>query len=115
MIAITIILLILINFYGFLYSLLITKYNFSNSFKIQSKNIEYKVLKKRLPLILFNVSVLIFFNYIGIRFFDYVFLKDYNSIIVCFIDVVFSISEGNLTLFSLSIQNFEQTLPIIYI
>ena len=89
MIAITITLLILINFYGFLYSLLITKYNFSNSFKIQSKNIEYKVLKKRLPLIVFNVSVLIFFNYIGIRFFDHLFLKDYNSIIICFVEILF--------------------------
>jgi len=89
MIAITITLLILINFYGFLYSLLITKYNFSNSFKIQSKNIEYKVLKKRLPLIVFNVSVLIFFNYIGIRFFGHLFLKDYNSIIICFVEILF--------------------------
>ena len=52
MITITIILLILINLYGFLYSLLITKYNYSYNHKIQSKRIDYDTLEKRLPLIL---------------------------------------------------------------
>ena len=83
MITITIILLILINIYGFLYSLLITKYNYSYSNKIQLKRIDYGTLKKRLPLILFNVSVLVSFNYVGIKYFDHIFLKEYNSFMIC--------------------------------
>ena len=89
MIEITIILLILINFYGFLYSLLITKYNFSYTHKIQSKIINYDILKQRLPLILFNVSVLISFNYIGIKYFDHIFLKGYTSFIICLFEILF--------------------------
>ena len=89
MIKITLILLILINLYGFVYSLLITKYNYSSNSKIQQKKIDYSTLKKRLPLILFNISVLMLFNYIGIRYFDYIFLKDYNSIIICLFEVLF--------------------------
>ena len=89
MITITIILLILINLYGFLYSLLITKYDYSYSYKIQSKRIDYGTLKKRLPLILFNVSVLIFFNYIGIKYFDHIFLKEYNSFVICLFEILF--------------------------
>jgi len=89
MIAITIILLILINFYGFLYSLLITKYKLYQLSKIQPKVIDYKVLQERLPLILFNVSILILFNFIGIRYFSHIFLKEYNSILICFIEILF--------------------------
>ena len=89
MITITIILLILINLYGFLYSLLITKYNYSYSNKIQLKRIDYGTLKKRLPLILFNVSVLVSFNYVGIKYFDHIFLKEYNSFMICLFEVLF--------------------------
>lgn len=89
MITITIILLILINLYGFLYSLLITKYNYSYSHKIQLKRIDYGTLKKRLPLILFNVSVLVSFNYVGIKYFDHIFLKEYNSFMICLFEVLF--------------------------
>ena len=89
MITITIILLILINLYCFLYSLLITKYNYSYSNKIQLKRIDYGTLKKRLPLILFNVSVLVSFNYVGIKYFDHIFLKEYNSFMICLFEVLF--------------------------
>ena len=89
MIATTIILLVLINFYGFLYSLLITKYKSYQLSKIQSKIIDYDILKKRLPLILFNVFILILFNYIGIKYFSHVFLKGYNSILICFLEILF--------------------------
>ncbi len=78
-ILITVILLLFINVYGFLYSYLIIKKNFYNSFKIQSKNIDLKILLNRIPLVIFNVSILILLNIIGLYFFKDIFIKDFNS------------------------------------
>ena len=47
MVLITVLLLILINIYGFLYSLSITKYKVLNGRKIQSKVIDYETLLRR--------------------------------------------------------------------
>jgi len=82
MVLITVLLLILINVYGFLYSLSITKYKVLSGRKIQSKFINYDTLLSRLPLIIFNVTILIIFNVIGITYFDYIFLREYNSVLV---------------------------------
>ena len=89
MILITILLLILINIYGYIYSVMITKYGIYSLNKIQFKKIEYKVLKNRLPLILFNISVLIMFNFIGVKYFHHVFLTEYISPIICFTQIIF--------------------------
>ena len=87
MVLITVLLLILINVYGFLYSLSITKYKVLNGRKIQSKVINYDTLLSRLPLIIFNVTILIIFNVIGITYFDYIFLREYNSVLVSFYQI----------------------------
>lgn len=89
MILITVSLLILINIYGFIYSAFITKYGFLSLNKIQSKIINYDILLSRLPLIIFNVSILIIFNVIGVNFFHHIFLKEFNSILVCFFEIIF--------------------------
>ena len=89
MILITILLLILINIYGYIYSVMITKYGIYSLNKIQFKKIECKVLKNRLPLILFNISVLIMFNFIGVKYFHHVFLTEYISPIICFTQIIF--------------------------
>ena len=73
-VLITVSLLVLINLYGFLYSLFITKYNFFHKDKIQKKIITYKEFLKRLPLVVFNLSVLILLNVIGVSFFHEFFL-----------------------------------------
>ena len=52
-----------------------TKYNFFQTDKIQAKIIDYELLKERLPLILFNVSILILFNFIGIKYFHHILCK----------------------------------------
>ena len=85
----TVVLLILINIYGFLYSVFITKYNFFSNNKIQTKIIGYKTLIGRLPLVLFNISILIILNVIGIMYFDYIFLRDYDSILRTCIEIGF--------------------------
>ena len=88
MILITIFLLLVINIYGFIYSSFITKYNFLSSDKIQEKKIGYKVLLNRMPLITFNIFVLILLNVIGIKFFHHIFLKEFTSVFICFIEIV---------------------------
>ena len=86
-ILITVILLLSINLYGFLYSYLIVKKKFYNSFKIQSKNIELKILLNRIPLVTFNVSILILLNIIGLYFFKDTFIKDFNSYPILVLEV----------------------------
>ena len=88
-VLITVILLVLINLYGFLYSLFITKYNFFYKNKIQSKVITYNDLLKRVPLVIFNLSILILLNIIGVKFFHNIFLTDYNTLLVCFFEIIF--------------------------
>ena len=89
MILITIFLLVAINMYGFIYSSLITKYQFFLSNKIQEKKIDYKVLLNRMPLITFNIFILILLNVIGIKFFHHIFLKEFTSVLICFIEILF--------------------------
>ena len=87
MVFITVLLLLFINLYGFLYSLSITKYKLFINNKIQSKIIHYDTLKDRMPLVIFNVSILIVLNVIGIIFFNHLFLKEYNSILICLFEL----------------------------
>ena len=89
MITITIILLLAINLYGFIYSMFITKYHFLESQKIQTKINSYKLLLDRCPLIIFNVSILIILNVIGIKFFHTIFLTEFNSYLYSGYEVLF--------------------------
>ena len=89
MVLITVLLLIIINLYGFLYSVCITKYKLFVNNKIQTKIINYDILVSRLPLVCFNVFVLIVLNVVGITFFDHLFLRDYNSIARSLVEVFF--------------------------
>ena len=73
-------LLLGINIYGVLYSFFITKHLFLNKKKIQPKNIDYNTLLGRLPLVSFNVSILILFNVIGLYFFEDYFIREYRTI-----------------------------------
>ena len=86
-VIITVSLLLFINFYGFVYSYFITKKNFLKHHKIQNKYIGYDVLLKRIPLCLFNITVLIILNIIGIYFFHNIFLKEYSSISMVLIEI----------------------------
>ena len=96
-ISITLILLFCINFYGFLYSYLITTTSFFEKLKIQDKNINYDVLKSRVPLVLFNVIVLMILTTIGLYYFKSYYISDYTSfyietgklIIILLVDDVF--------------------------
>ena len=88
-VLITVILLVLINLYGFIYSLFITKYNFFSNNKIQFKINNYTYLLNRLPLILFNLFVLILLNVVGVKFFHNIFLSEYNSLVICILEIVF--------------------------
>ena len=73
----------------FLYSFFITKYLFLNKKKIQPKNIDYNTLLGRLPLVSFNVSILILFNVIGLYFFEDYFIREYRTIPWLIIEVLF--------------------------
>ena len=73
MILITIVLLFAINIYGFIYSTFITKYQFLSKFKIQEKMIDFNVLLSRIPLIFFNITILIILNVIGIKYLHHIF------------------------------------------
>ena len=88
-IIIACILLICINSYGFIYSYLITKHLFLNSKKIQSKNVDYNTFLGRIPLVLFNITIVIVFNVIGLYFFKDYFIKEFISIPWVFGEVLF--------------------------
>ena len=77
-ILITVILLLSINIYGFLYSYFIVQKKFYNSYKIQNKNLNLEILLNRMPLVIFNVSILITLNIIGLYFFKDVFLISFS-------------------------------------
>ena len=87
-ILITVILLLSINLYGLLYSYLIVAKNLYNSNKIQSKDIGLEVLKNRIPLISFNVTILILLNVIGLYFFQNLFIKEFKSYSVLIFEVL---------------------------
>ena len=83
----TLSLLFLINIYGFLYSYLITTTSFFKSYKIQSKDIGFEIIKRRSFLVLFNIIILMFLTSIGLMFFESIFITSYKS---------FSIALGKL-------------------
>ena len=78
-VIITVLLLIFINFYGVVFSYLITKKNFLAISKIQVKKISYETFLKRIPLCSFNILILIILNVIALQYFDDFFLKEYFS------------------------------------
>ena len=88
-VLITVVLLIIINLYGYLYSYIIVKHKFLNAHKIQPKNIDSNTLLSRIPLVSFNVFVLIMFNVIGLLFFKDYFIKDFVSFPILCIEVLF--------------------------
>ena len=83
----TIILLLIINSYGFIYSYLITKKNYFLDKKIQSKNVGFDVLKSRMPLVLFNVMILIILSSVGLYFFKGYYIKDYISLPILILEI----------------------------
>ena len=78
-VIITVFLLCFINFYGVVFSYLITKENFLAISKIQVKKISYETFLKRIPLCSFNILILIILNVIALQYFDDFFLKEYFS------------------------------------
>ena len=86
-ILITVILLLSINFYGFLYSYFIVQKKFYNAYKIQNKNLNLEILLNRMPLVIFNVSILITLNIIGLYFFKDVFIKNFQSYPILILEV----------------------------
>ena len=88
-ILITLLLLLSINSYGFIYSYLITSKSFLLNKRIQSKTNSLQVLKSRIPLVLFNIFILILLNIIGLYFFKTYYIKEYISFGVVFLEVLF--------------------------
>ena len=78
-VIITVFLLCFINFYGVVFSYLITKKNFLAISKIQVKKISYETFLKRIPLCSFNILILIILNVIALQYFEDFFLKEYFS------------------------------------
>ncbi len=78
-VIITVFLLCFINFYGVVFSYLITKKNFLAISKIQVKKISYETFLKRIPLCSFNILILIILNAIALQYFEDFFLKEYFS------------------------------------
>ena len=78
---VTLSLLFLINLYGFLYSIMITSRFFSSKYKIQKDRfIEFDIIKKRTPLILFNIIVLMILTSFGLIYFKNFFISDYTTL-----------------------------------
>ena len=109
MITITIILLLAINLYGFIYSMSITKYHFLENQKIQTKVNSFKLLLNRCPLIIFNVSILIVLNFIGIKFFHSVFLREFNSYLYSGYEVLFVLLVDDFFFYVLHRMMHEST------
>ena len=89
LIVTTVSLLIIINLYGYLYSYLIVKKKYLNNHKIQGKDIGYSTLLDRIPLVTFNVSILIILNVIGLYFFRSFFIKDFISVPILLLELIF--------------------------
>tara|TARA_Y100000814_G_C12259062_1_gene377728 strand:+ start:54 stop:734 length:681 start_codon:yes stop_codon:yes gene_type:complete len=78
---ITLLLLFLINFYGFLYSYIITTKEYFKDSKIQKNRfIGLDTIKKRSPLILFNITVLMILTSLGLIYFKNFFISNYSSL-----------------------------------
>ena len=88
-IILTVLLLVFINLYGYLYSYLIVTRNIFKKYKIQSKDITYSILKSRVSLVSFNVFILIGLNIIALVFFRDIFIKDFVSIPLLLLEVMF--------------------------
>ena len=95
-ILITILLLIIINGYGFVYSYLITGKSFRKNKKIQNKTNGLNVLIDRTPLVLFNISILIILNSIGLYFFKDYFIKDHSSFLITLGEVLFVLTIDDI-------------------
>ena len=85
----TVLLLIFINLYGFLYSYVIVKYDIFNNKRIQNRKNTLDLLLSRIPLIIFNVSVLILLNVLGLYFFKDLFITNFSSFGFCIFEVFF--------------------------
>ena len=95
-ILITILLLIIINGYGFVYSYLITGKSFRKNKKIQNKTNGLNVLIDRTPLVLFNISILMILNSIGLYFFKDYYIKDYSSVLITLGEVLFVLTIDDI-------------------
>ena len=83
----TIILLVIINSYGFVYSYLITSKSILLNKRIQNKRMNLDILKKRTPLVLFNISILVILNCIGLYYFKEFYIKEHASMLITFFEV----------------------------
>ena len=81
-ITITLILLFCINMYGFVYSYFITTSTIFAKYKIQNKDISFDVLKSRIPIVLFNVIILMILTTIGLFYFKSYYITNYSSIYI---------------------------------
>ena len=111
-VIITVLLLIFINFYGVVFSYLITKKNFLAISKIQVKKISYETFLKRIPLCLFNISVLIFLNIIALQFLDDIFLKEYISPTIIIVEVLIVLAVDDFFFYLL--HRYMHTNKFIY-
>ena len=111
-VIITVLLLIFINFYGVVFSYLITKKNFLAISKIQVKKISYETFLKRIPLCLFNIFVLIFLNIIALQFLDDIFLKEYISPTIIIVEVLIVLAVDDFFFYLL--HRYMHTNKFIY-
>ena len=65
----TVLIIIICNFFGFVFSIASIHFKFLEKYKIQKRKIKPVTFYKRLPLILFNISLLIITSCIGLYFF----------------------------------------------
>lgn len=65
----TIFIILICNLLGFIFSLISIHFPFFNKFKIQKRKIKPSTFYKRLPLIFFNILLLIVTSYFGLYFF----------------------------------------------
>ena len=68
-ISYTVLIIITCNFFGFIFSLASIHLKFLEKYKIQKRKIKSSTFYKRLPLIFFNISLLIVTSCIGLFFF----------------------------------------------
>ena len=87
-IIVTLSIMFLTNFFGLVYSYLITSKEFLISLKLQSRSYKENILKKRLPLILFNLFTLILVTGLGLYFFSNYIIRDFISINWLFLEVI---------------------------
>ena len=66
----TLILLLIINVIGFLYSYLIIKTDFFKKFKLQNRPHRMKDFSRRSPLICFNIFILMLITGVGLYYFS---------------------------------------------